>query len=122
MGGGYGAGDILCKKNATVFLSQKRIIMASPLVDSQFALFFSLSNYLTGEPVLDRELAQRHYSRLRSVSDPPVLAKLLLQWQAAQKNQAHTDRLVKKKTSSSFVGPMSKTPTPLPFTRATQKH
>ena len=33
--------------------------MASPLVDSQFALFFSLSNYLTGEPVLDRELAFR---------------------------------------------------------------
>jgi hypothetical protein len=85
------------------------MIMASPLEDSQFALFFSLSNYLTGEPVLDRELAQRHFSRLRSVSDPPVLAKLLLRWQAAQKNPAQTDRLVKKMLADSLLGPLAKT-------------
>ncbi len=82
--------------------------MASP-PDSQFVLFFSLSKYLTGEPGLDRELAQRHFKRLRSASDPAALAKLLVQWQAAQKNPARTDRLVKKIIADSVLGPLSKT-------------
>lgn len=83
--------------------------MAGRLEHSQFSLFYSLSKYLTDEPALDRDLAQRHFSRLRSASDPAALAKLLLQWQAAQKNPAQTDRLVRKILADSVLGPLAKT-------------
>jgi Membrane bound FAD containing D-sorbitol dehydrogenase len=79
------------------------------IVAAQFPLFLSLSKYLTGEPGLDRKLAQRHFSRLRSASDPAALAKLLVQWQAAQKNHAQTDRLVRKILADPVLGPLAKT-------------
>jgi hypothetical protein len=83
--------------------------MTKPVGGGQFPLFFSLSEYLTGEPNLGRNLAQRHFSRLRSVSDPSALAELLVQWQAAQKNPAQTERLVRKILSDSILGPLAKT-------------
>lgn len=83
--------------------------MTKPVDGGQFSLFFSLSKYLTGEPGLDRKLAERHFSRLRSASDPAALAGLLVQWQAAQKNPTQTDRLVRKILSDSVLGPLAKT-------------
>ena len=83
--------------------------MASPVEHSQFSLFYSLSKYLIAEPGLGRELAQGHFSRLRSASAPAALSKLLLQWQAAQKNPTQTDRLVKKILADSVLGPLAKT-------------
>jgi hypothetical protein len=83
--------------------------MTNPVGVTQFALFFSLSKYLTGEPALDRELAQRHFGRLQSASDPAALASLLLQWQDAEKNPSQTDRLVRKILSDSVLGPPAKT-------------
>jgi hypothetical protein len=85
----------------------REVHMTKP-VGGQFPLFFSLSEYLTGEPGLDHNLAERHFSRLRSVSDPAALAKLLVQWQAAQKNPAQTERLVRKILSDSVLGPLAK--------------
>ena len=81
----------------------------NPSGDSRFGLFLSLSKYLTGEPALDRELAQRHFDRLQSASDAEALANLLLQWEAAEKNPAQTDRLVRKILSDSVLGPLAKT-------------
>lgn len=77
--------------------------------DAQFPLFFSLSKYLTGEPGLDHGLAQAHFRRLQSASNPAALAKLLLRWDAAQKNPAQTDRLVRGILSDSVLGPLAKT-------------
>jgi Membrane bound FAD containing D-sorbitol dehydrogenase len=77
--------------------------------DTQFPLFFSLSKYLTGESGLDRALAEAHLKRLRSVSNLATLAKLLAQWQAAQKNPAQTERMIKKILADPILGPLAKT-------------
>ena len=87
----------------------REVRMSKPVGGGQFPLFFSLSKYLTGEPGLDRELAERHFSRLRSAIDPAALAKLLLQWQTAQKTPIQTERLVKKILADSVLGPLAKT-------------
>jgi hypothetical protein len=82
--------------------------MTKPTGAANFPLFFSLSKYLTGEPGLDRELAHGHLHRLHA-SDPATLAKLLLKWEAAQKNPAQTDRLVRNILSDAVLGPLAKT-------------
>ena len=83
--------------------------MTDPAGVTHFALFLSLSKYLTGEPDLDRELAQRHFARLQSASNAEALASLLLQWQAAEKDPAHTDGLVRKILSDAVLGALAKT-------------
>jgi hypothetical protein len=96
-------------KSASPEASAERGVHDNPTGDSRFGLFLSLSQYLTGEPALDHALAQRHFGRLQSASDSAVLANLLLQWQAAEKNPAQTDGLVRKILSDSVLGPLAKT-------------
>ena len=82
--------------------------MASDAHGEDFASFLLLSEYLTGETGLDRELAQSHFRRLQSTTDVDTTSKLLLRWRAAQEDPAMTGEVVAKILSDAVLGILAK--------------
>jgi len=82
--------------------------MASDADGEDFASFLLLSEYLTGETRLDRELAQSHFRRLQSTTDVDTTSKLLLRWRAAQEDPAMTGEVVAKILSDAVLGILAK--------------
>jgi hypothetical protein len=83
-------------------------VLENPEV-AEFKLFYSLSIYLTGEPILDGELARRHFGRLEKVVGREAVKNLLVGWRAAMDDSEHTEQRVHEILSDPVRGPTAKT-------------